>query len=55
MIKAFAAGTIFTVAIAGGAEARSVPNTGTPQSVQQLIACRSIADSAERLACYDRQ
>src|SRR4029079_2659048 len=42
-------------AIATGAEARSVPNTGTPQSVQQLIACRSIADSATRLACYDHQ
>jgi hypothetical protein len=55
MIKALAAGTILTFAIATGAEARSVPNTGTPQSVQQLIACRSIADSAQRLACYDHQ
>jgi hypothetical protein len=55
MIKALAAGTILTFATATGAEARSVPNTGTPQSVQQLIACRSIADSAQRLACYDHQ
>ena len=55
MIKALAAGTILTVAIASGAGARSIPNTGTPQSVQQLIACRSITDSTQRLACYDRQ
>jgi len=50
-----AIGTIVTLALAAGSQARPVPNTGTPQSVQQLIACRSIADSAQRLACYDRQ
>jgi len=58
MLKALAAGTILALAIATGAEARSprsTANTGTPQSVQQLIGCRSIADSAQRLACYDRQ
>src|SRR3954447_3863371 len=41
--------------LASGAQARPIPNTGTPQSMQQLIACRSITDSAQRLACYDRQ
>src|SRR5438046_2974294 len=46
---------IFAALLASPAEARSIPNTGTPQSVQQLIGCRSIADSAQRLACYDRQ
>ena len=55
MLKALAAGTILSVAFSGAAAAKPVPNTGTPQSVQQLIACRSIADSAQRLACYDRQ
>jgi hypothetical protein len=41
--------------IASSAQARPIPNTGTPQSMQQLIACRAIADSAQRLACYDRE
>lgn len=30
-------------------------DTGTPTSVQQLLGCRAVADSAQRLACYDRQ
>ena len=55
MLKALLTGGVFTAVLAGAADARSIPNTGTPQSVQQLIACRSIADSAQRLACYDRQ
>lgn len=55
MMKILAAGTLLSVAIGSAAEARPVPNTGTPQSVQQLIGCRSIPDSAQRLACYDRQ
>ena len=41
--------------IASSAQSRPIPNTGTPQSMQQLIACRAIADSAQRLACYDRE
>ena len=55
MRKLLVTGGVFTALLAAGAEARSLPNTGTPQSVQQLIACRSITDSAQRLACYDRQ
>ncbi|GAA3903146.1 hypothetical protein GCM10022276_22290 [Sphingomonas limnosediminicola] len=43
------------VSFAAAAEARPIPNTGTPQTIQQLIACRAIADSAQRLACFDRQ
>ncbi len=41
--------------LAGGAEAKRIPETGTPPAVQQLIACRTIPDSAQRLACYDKQ
>jgi hypothetical protein len=48
-------GAVFTIALAGSGEARPIPNTGTPPAVQQLIACRAITDSAQRLACYDRQ
>ena len=46
-----------TLAMIGGSSAglaRPVP-TGTPKSIQALLACRSIADSTERLACYDRE
>jgi hypothetical protein len=55
MIKALAIGTILTAAAVDGLQARAIPNTGTAQSVQQLIGCRSITDSAQRLTCYDRQ
>jgi len=48
-------GAVLGMAFAAAAAARSIPNTGNPQSVQQLIACRSIADPTQRLACYDRQ
>ena len=53
--KVLVVGSIVAVAVAARSDARSAPNTGTPQSVQQLIACRSMTDSAQRLACYDRQ
>lgn len=47
--------TALIIAVAGTAVARTVPNTGTPVSVQQLLDCRNVGDSAQRLACYDRQ
>jgi hypothetical protein len=39
----------------GAAGARAPVATGTPASVQALLACRSIADATQRLACYDRE
>jgi hypothetical protein len=42
--------------LAGGSTAavgRPLPS-GNPRSVQSLLDCRSIADSAQRLACYDK-
>ena len=42
-------------ALAGTAVARTIPNTTVPLSVKQLLDCRAIGDSAQRLACYDRQ
>jgi hypothetical protein len=49
--------TIFAAAafIAGSgiALARPLP-AGNPRSVQSLLDCRSVADSAQRLACYDK-
>ncbi len=55
MRKTLVTAAVLTAVSASGVQARSIPNTGTPQSMQQLIACRSIPDSAQRLACYDRQ
>lgn len=53
--KALFMGTIAAVALVARSDGRPIPSTGTPPSVQQLIGCRSISDSAQRLACYDRQ
>jgi hypothetical protein len=55
MRKAVLVGIVAALLVAGAAEAKPTPPTGTPASVQQLIACRSITDSAQRLACYDRE
>ena len=41
------------MAASGPAWARPIP-AGNPRSVQSLLDCRSIADSAQRLACYDK-
>lgn len=54
-IEALAIAAVLAAGTASRTEARTVPRTDTPQSVQQLIGCRAIADPAQRLACYDRQ
>jgi len=41
--------------LGGPAAARKPVATGTPASMQHLLACRSIQDSAQRLACFDRE
>ena len=53
--RAVAATVVLAVAAGTTASARPASNTGTPQSIQQLIACRSVTDPTQRLACYDRQ
>jgi hypothetical protein len=55
MSKAFVIGAVSAVVVAGNAQGKAIPPTGTPPAVQQLIACRAITDSAQRLACYDRE
>jgi hypothetical protein len=52
---ALVGGAVLLIAVASSGEARPIPDTGTPPAVQQLIACRSITDPTQRLACYDRQ
>ena len=47
------AGGLAAVA-ATSAAAKPVPPSAPPAAVQSLLSCRSIADSAQRLACYDR-
>jgi len=47
------AGGVAAVA-ATSATAKPIPPTAPPAAVQSLLNCRSIADSAQRLACYDR-
>lgn len=51
-----------TILIAGaaallgtGAIARDLAPAAPPAVIQGLLACRAITDSAQRLACYDRQ
>ena len=43
------------VAATMAAAAPRRPETGTPAQVQRLMACRTIADAGQRLACYDRE
>jgi hypothetical protein len=45
----------FALLAATQASARGPAATGTPQNVQRLIGCRSITDSTQRLACFDRE
>jgi hypothetical protein len=46
---------VIAVLVTGPAEARTPQPTTLPANVRALLACRSIADSSQRLACYDRE
>jgi hypothetical protein len=46
---------VIAVLAADPAIAKTPPPTALPANVQALLACRSIADSNQRLACYDRE
>jgi hypothetical protein len=50
LIKAAILGSI----AASPALARDLPKTATPKLFEQVVNCRTIQDSAERLSCYDR-
>ena len=41
-------------AVAAGVTAKPIPPSAPPAAVQSLLSCRSVADSAQRLACYDK-
>ncbi len=53
MHKLTAFGAVLIIVGSGVALAKPLP-TGNPRSVQSLLDCRSITDSAQRLACYDK-
>ena len=42
------------VAAAPAAAQKDMPKTATPKLFEQVVNCRTIQDSAQRLACYDR-
>jgi hypothetical protein len=45
---------ILGVVVAVPAPAKDFPKTSTPKLFEEVVNCRTIQDSAERLACYDR-
>jgi hypothetical protein len=53
MHKLTAFGAVLIIVGSSVALAQPLP-TGNPRSVQSLLDCRAIADSAQRLACYDK-
>ncbi len=59
MRKIILVAATFTLAAGGIAEAqtrlRTPPQTGTPATVQRLLACRAMTDTPQRLACFDRE
>lgn len=55
MKKFVVAATVCGLLASGPLLARKPAQTGTPAQVKSLLACRAIADSAQRLACFDRE
>lgn len=47
-------GALLVIAAAPSASARDLPRTSTPKLFEEVVSCRAIQDSAQRLACYDR-
>lgn len=45
---------VLGLAAAVPASAQEIPKTATPKLFEDVVNCRAIQDSAERLACYDR-
>ncbi|MCA1653786.1 MAG: hypothetical protein ABR588_03380 [Sphingomicrobium sp.] len=45
--------TIAALLVPTAASARKSPDSGTPQSISRLLACRQLTDAAARLGCFD--
>ena len=46
--------SVLGLVAAAPASAQDMPKTATPKIFENVVQCRAIQDSAERLACYDR-
>ena len=46
--------SVLGLVAAAPASAQNMPKTATPKIFENVVQCRAIQDSAERLACYDR-
>lgn len=55
MTKTILAIGLATCVIASPAAAAKPVKTGTPVQIERLMACRAMADAAQRLACFDRE
>ena len=55
MRKTLAIMAVCGLALAGPAAAKKAAEAKTPASVLRLLACRGVADTAQRLACFDRE
>lgn len=47
-------GGVLVGLLAAPAAAQEMPKTATPKLFEEVVSCRTIQDSAQRLACYDR-
>ena len=45
---------VLGMVVAVPASAQKMPKTATPKLFEEVVNCRAIQDSAQRLACYDR-
>jgi len=45
---------VLGIVVAVPASAQKMPKTATPKLFEEVVQCRSLQDSAQRLACYDR-
>lgn len=45
---------VLGMVVAVPASAQAIPKTATPKLFEDVVNCRAIQDSAQRLACYDR-
>lgn len=52
--RAFAIASTLLIA-ASPASAKPAPEPGMPVQINRLLSCRSVAATAERLACFDRE
>lgn len=53
-VAKFVSVAVIGLVVAAPASAQEMPKTSTPKLFEEVVNCRAIQDSAQRLACYDR-